>query len=154
MDKVVRTIGRCIIIRNGCLLLVEVDDGAGRWWCLPGGRQRFGETIEECVRRECHEELDCEVAVGRCLMVRELIGPRKSGPVGKVKDKHLLELFFLGELKSEPKMIPSDKELVQIRWIDLSELETVNLYPRILVDWIPSVSGTADTKAIYVGDVD
>jgi len=103
MYKVIQTVGRCVIIRDNRLLLVEMDDGAGRWWCLPGEHQRFGETIEECVRCECQEKLDCEVVVGRCIMVREFIGPRKRDPVGNVKDKHLIELFFLGELKSEPK---------------------------------------------------
>ncbi len=51
-------------------------------------------------------------------------------------------------------MNPSEKELRRIRWVDLSEVDRVNLYPRILVEWIPSVLGTADKKAIYVGDVD
>ncbi len=73
---VIRNVARAVIVRDANILVIEVDDGTDRWWTLPGGRQEYGETAAEAVARECREELSCEVEVGRCVMVREFIGPR------------------------------------------------------------------------------
>jgi 8-oxo-dGTP diphosphatase len=34
-------------------------------WEFPGGKVEQGESVEEALRRECHEELAVELAVGR-----------------------------------------------------------------------------------------
>jgi 8-oxo-dGTP diphosphatase len=51
-----------IVIRNGRLLLGRrrKAHGAGSWSC-PGGHLEFGESIEECARREIREETGMEI---------------------------------------------------------------------------------------------
>jgi len=47
------------------LLTRRSDNGL---WCLPGGAMEAGESVTECVERECREELGAEIEV------TELIG--------------------------------------------------------------------------------
>ena len=47
---------------NGSVLLVKATYGSFAWG-LPGGALEPGETIHECVMRECQEELGQEVDV-------------------------------------------------------------------------------------------
>ena len=42
------------------------DDGS---WSLPGGRLEPGESLADCARRECREELGCEVELDGLLAV-------------------------------------------------------------------------------------
>lgn len=43
--------GRALLVRNK-------DDGS---WCLPGGGWDYGETVEQCIRREIQEELGVDI---------------------------------------------------------------------------------------------
>lgn len=56
------------IIRNekGEILICKRGPGGScaYLWEFPGGKLEAGETLEECLVRECREELDVEVAVG------------------------------------------------------------------------------------------
>jgi 8-oxo-dGTP diphosphatase len=47
---------------SGAVLLLKASYGDGAWG-LPGGALDPGETIHEGLRRECHEELGCEVDI-------------------------------------------------------------------------------------------
>ncbi|MBM3861911.1 MAG: NUDIX domain-containing protein, partial [Verrucomicrobia bacterium] len=67
----IRNSAKAIIIRDGCVLLVRVNDEGGEWYVLPGGGQRHGESLHETVRRECLEEIGVEVEVGELRLVRE-----------------------------------------------------------------------------------
>lgn len=55
-------VGIAVIVREGLVLIDRRADGplAG-WWEFPGGKVRSGETTEDCVRRECREEIGVEV---------------------------------------------------------------------------------------------
>ena len=57
------------IVRDGCLLLVEMNlSGEPPFWALPGGGRETGESDAEAVAREAKEELGMAVEVGDLLL--------------------------------------------------------------------------------------
>ena len=77
-----RVSARALIIEDGKLLVSAYrDDGpdpveARAWYVTPGGGQRRGETLHQCLLREVREETNAEVRVGRLRWVREFISAR------------------------------------------------------------------------------
>jgi 8-oxo-dGTP diphosphatase len=60
-----KTVTAAIITDKGRVLLARRAPGenlSGRWE-FPGGKMEEGESLEECIRREIHEELGLEVVV-------------------------------------------------------------------------------------------
>ena len=57
MTNKVRCSGKAIIIEDNRLLTIVKKDEDGLYYIFPGGGQELGETIEQCVKRECLEEL-------------------------------------------------------------------------------------------------
>lgn len=54
------------VIRREGRLLVQARPDPGRWqgyWEFPGGGREPGESFDDCVRRECVEEVGLEVRV-------------------------------------------------------------------------------------------
>lgn len=78
------------VIRRGEKLLVQLKERPerGRYLTLPGGKQDVGETLEDCVRRECAEEIGAEVEVIELLHVAEVHKPKREGI------RHQLEFLF------------------------------------------------------------
>ncbi len=52
-----------IVNTSGDVLQLKATYGSLAWG-LPGGALEPGETIHECVLRECREELGCDVVIG------------------------------------------------------------------------------------------
>lgn len=76
-----------LLVQEGKLLLTAhrgllPDDAA--FWSPPGGGWQFGETIQDCLRREFQEETGLAVTVGRFLHLHEY----------QSADLQALELFF------------------------------------------------------------
>lgn len=81
----------------------------GLLWEFVGGKIEPGETKEEALIRECHEELDVTVEVGSVFM--EVI---HEYPDIKIK----LTLFNAKIAEGEPKMLEHN----DIRWITTDEI--------------------------------
>lgn len=80
-----------LIVREGQVALVEFRDATkGVHYDLPGGGLEPTETLHEGVRRECREEIGCEVDVGRLLLVTEDF-PARDG--GTYSDQPTLDLI-------------------------------------------------------------
>ena len=84
-DKLrVRVCGICL--QDNKLLLVrhQATIGNHAFWAPPGGGLEYGETVQECLKREFLEETGLQVEVIRFLYLNEFLQP----PL------HALELFF------------------------------------------------------------
>lgn len=90
-------------------------------WQIPGGGLEFGEKIEDCVDRECHEELNATVAIVKLL-------PKIFHRV--YKDRwHGIFLSFLCTLNSEEKDIQLNEEASEWRWYSFAEIQKLNAFP-------------------------
>lgn len=148
----IRPISRGLLIRGDKILLIQVSDKKGTWWILPGGGQEFGESLQDCLKRECQEELGVRVRVEDCVLVREFIGGSRAAVVGNVADKHFLELYFTISTSEVIDLKPREANHLSLEWVPLRRLREISFFPRVLAARLqatPRLSG-----AIYVGDAD
>ena len=92
------------IIKDGKVLLGKRKGGAhgDGSWCYPGGHLEFGETWEECAKRETMEEAGIKIKNIRFGSVTNDIFPTES--------KHYITIAMIAEYDSgEIKEIESEK---------------------------------------------
>jgi ADP-ribose pyrophosphatase YjhB (NUDIX family) len=151
IEPTVRLSVKGIIVREGRLLALKCRDQEGVWYALPGGGQQVGETLEQALRRECLEELGCEVSMGRLRLVRDYIAKNHEFAAETAPDTHQVELMFECHLASEPSFATQPDTMQEgFEWLEISRLQGCRLYPRIL----ERVLGTTEMNVvIYLGDV-
>ena len=87
------------------------------WWEFPGGKMEAGETPEEALKREIHEELSTEINVDEFLCTVEYDYPAF----------HLTMHCYLCSLLTEALHL---NEHEAARWLKLEDLDSV--------DWLPA----------------
>ncbi len=112
-----------LIVREGQVALVEFRDAnKGVHYDLPGGGLEPHETLHEGVRRECREEIGCEVEVGRLLLVTEYF-PSRDG--GTYSDQPTLDLIFeCALLAGQAPHLPDipDEDQIGAKWMPVTTL--------------------------------
>lgn len=78
-----------LLVVDNRILLVEQAKEDERYWLLPGGGVRFGESLEDCLRRELLEEIGAPITVDRPIGMVESIAPESAG-----RQKHVLHIVF------------------------------------------------------------
>lgn len=149
----VRSSAKALIIRDNQILLQRCDFGDGvLCYLFPGGGQKFGETLDKTVERECLEEIGARVHAKKLLFIREYISKNHEFAY---KDKaHQVEFYFQCELVTEPswdRAFHPDRVQVGIEWVPLTELEEIKLYPKTLRSRL--VDGIEGKQFEYLGDV-
>ncbi len=101
-----------IIEKEGKFLITQrlKQSHLGHCWEFPGGKQESGETLEECIIRECQEEIGVEIKPLQ--KVKEIWHTYKEVSV------HLH--FFLCELVSGT---PQALECADLKWVFSHELK-------------------------------
>lgn len=120
-----------LIIENDAVLLVEFTDENGVHYNLPAGGTEPGESVVEAVKREAREEASVEVEVGPLAFAYEYAPHLEDYCYGPT---HQVNLMF--DCKRKPGSIPhmsdqADHNQSGVKWIPLSELHDVKLYPNI-----------------------
>jgi len=91
--KKVRNSAKAVIIRDNKLLVLIKRDQDGPYAVLPGGGQRWGETLPDALMRECQEEIGTLVKVRKLLFIREYrSNQHEFGAV--TPDVHQVEFYF------------------------------------------------------------
>ncbi len=109
-------VGVGIIITRGdrtLLLHRHHAHGAGTW-SSPGGHLEFGETPEDCARREAKEEtgLDLVNVRFKCL----------TNDVFRTEGKHYITIWMEGESEVGEAMVNAPEEAFEIGWFRWDEL--------------------------------
>ncbi|MBN2830632.1 MAG: NUDIX domain-containing protein [Candidatus Cloacimonetes bacterium] len=143
---------KAIIIRDNKLLTIKCHDHLGTFYLLPGGGQNHGETMLEAVKRECLEEIGCEVKTGCLLFIREYLADNHE--FAKF-DAGVHQIEFMFECTINEQCIPKnghniDSYQVDVEWLELSKLMDYRLYPQKLR---PYLMGNEFEGTIYLGDI-
>jgi 8-oxo-dGTP diphosphatase len=124
-----------VIVHDGRLLLIRRAGGAyAGHWAVPGGRQRFGESMADAVQRETREETGLEVVVGEVAWTGDIIdGSTPPGYHFTVVD------FFATAVGGE---LRAGDDAADARWVPLPEVRELPLTPTMysLLDRIGGVS--------------
>lgn len=112
-----------IIIQDGSLLLVEHKKAERRYWLLPGGGLNFGETIEECAKREVLEETNLKIEIGGLAFISETIPPDTH--------RHIVNLFFFAKIVGGELRKGDEEILEDVRFFREDELDGLIIYPPI-----------------------
>jgi 8-oxo-dGTP diphosphatase len=153
MKNRIRNSAKAIIIRNNRLLVIRKSSSQGGYAVVPGGGQKNSETLSQAVQRECFEEINAKVNVGELLFVREYFSDNHEF-ADEESHLHQVEFFFACSIKGnyapEKGAIP-DPGQVEVIWVPLDELDSVNLYPKTIIPILQS--GLQAGHPIYLGDV-
>lgn len=131
----IRNSAKAVIIFNNLLLVIQKMDEEGPWYLLPGGGQKFGETLVETLERECLEELGAEVEIGKMIFSREYIGMNHEFAEHDSKI-HQVEFYFSCKLKSELNQLKASKPdngQVGVSWVSLED-SLARIYPKFLLN--------------------
>jgi len=137
-SQTVRSAARALIQSEGKILVVcHLIEGQTHY-LLPGGGQDHGESLVETVRRECREELGCEVEVGRLFCVREFIEHNHPGSFpSDFGDLHAVEHVFECRLSGGEEIDPNsrgDRTQAGLEWFSAEELRGLPFHPLDLLE--------------------
>ncbi|WP_231688202.1 NUDIX domain-containing protein [Bacillus sp. FJAT-18017] len=111
---------------------MEFDDEKGIHYNLPAGGVEPGESVIEAVRREAKEEASVNVEVGPLAFVYEYAPHLNRNRYGEL---HSLGLMFECRIQEgSTPMMPAhpDPNQTGVKWVKLSELEDILLYPNMI----------------------
>lgn len=114
-----------VIPRGDEILLVRHVKGDHQYWLIPGGGLDWGETIEDCAKREVMEETNLDIKIIKLLFISE--------SVSKEYERHLINLTFLGKAlnpEDEIKVI-NDERVKEARFVPVKDLNNIELHPPI-----------------------
>lgn len=125
-----RVSARAIIIEEDYLYAIfrrKIKEGKTKeYYVIPGGGIEENETLEECVKREIHEELNVDIEV--------------LGYLGSEEKETTISHFFLCKIiKGVPHLGGKEKELCsennfyEIRKININDLEKYDVYAKDLI---------------------
>lgn len=113
----VRVCGICV--QDDKILLINHSgmNESDEFWSPPGGGLQFGETIEDCLKREFLEETKTIILVGDFLRINEFVKP----PL------HAIELFYEVKIVSGEIQIGFDPEMKEqiikdVKWLSFEEV--------------------------------
>ena len=126
-------VGILIIAPDGEILLIDSHKWEGQK-SLPGGKLDFGESLEDCARRETLEETGLHLE-----KVEFAIFSEGAKPEGFFREDHFINFNYLGYLKSneEKKCVILNEEGQNYSWVtvDLAREQPLNVFTRKIVDW-------------------
>ena len=144
MEREIRNSGKALIIRDGKMLAVKLQDADGVFYIMPGGGQESEELLPETVEREVLEELGIRVSVEDLVFVVEGCRGEAFHRVDLV-----FRCTFLGE--ADNAVLHGDTNQIGADWLDIATLNTAPLYPSKLRRAIMNLY-EGKPHPVYLGD--
>jgi ADP-ribose pyrophosphatase YjhB (NUDIX family) len=133
-----------ILVKDDKLLLIQHKKNGKEYWLLPGGGVDFGETMQEALKREFIEETNLNINVNELLFISEAIDPEG--------EKHIINFFFKVEYVDGTLKLAKEKRLVDLKYIDIDEIDNIIMYPNIKKQLINYFKNN-DNSIKYIGNI-
>ncbi|SHO51608.1 NUDIX domain-containing protein [Anaerocolumna xylanovorans] len=144
MNKQIRNSAKALIIRDGKMLAIKINDNGDIFYIMPGGGQNAEELLTDAVRREVAEEMGFMVEPKELAFVVEEVHGETF---------HRVDLIFLcdyiGEI--EDAVLHGDTNQAGYDWLDIQTLITQPLYPSKLRRQIMNFY-YGDKYKVYLGN--
>lgn len=104
-----------LIWRDGKIIMAKRhgSHGAGTW-SIPGGHLEFGESWEDCVRREVMEEVGVEVANVQFLAI--------TNDFFKHENKHYVTIWMTCDWTANEPESKEPEKIIGVAWRGLNDL--------------------------------
>jgi len=147
MAKSLRIRIAVIIPRNNEILLVKHVKGNREYWLVPGGGLDFGETIEDCARRELKEETNLDIKLIKLLFISE--------SVSREEERHLINLTFLGQVLNSYTdiRVGGDSRVQDAVFVPVEKLRTLEIHPPIAPFILRSFREEFRGNALFLGNL-
>ena len=130
--KTIEVVAAIISDEQGRIFATQRGYGEWKdWWEFPGGKMEAGETPQQALHREIHEELDAEIEIGPLLRTIDYDYP----------DFHLTMHCFRCTLATDRLTL---LEHEAAKWLAPSELHSVR--------WLPADEQIIDILSTYGQD--
>ena len=118
--KTIEVVAAVIFDKQGRIFATQRGYGEWKdWWEFPGGKIEVGETSEQALKREIHEELDAEIEVGELLRTIDYDHPTFHLTMRCFKCKLSESHVTLLEHKAAKWLNPG--ELHSVQWLPADE---------------------------------
>ena len=132
----IRLSARGLTFHEGKVLLNEFNHGEA--YNIPGGKVEVNESLEDTVIREVKEETGLDVEVDCFILIYEYI-PNKCNFIYGYQHhvSHIYLCSLKGNMDTKSPSIPDidpinpDNKHTGSRWVNIEEIKSINLVPKI-----------------------
>ncbi len=104
-----------VVMKDGKVLLGKRKNAHGEGsWCFPGGHLEFGESWEQCARREVLEETS--------LTIKNIRFGTVTNDIFEKEEKHYITLFMLSEPEAGEVQLMEPEKCERWEWFEWDNL--------------------------------
>lgn len=142
---------RALVVHQGKLLVNRCQKQDQDYYILPGGGQEHQEDLETALRRECKEELGCEIKIHELVFVYDYIGAKDPNDHAN-PHFHAIHHVFWCELVDPDNLGKNclmDTHQTGHEWLPLASLGEYDFYPKQIIE---SIQNPKEAR-LYLGAI-